>query len=234
MNVLGARILIALALMGKDLKWFTEEARCEAATIKYLFDEPGAEPSFKLKDALTRTLDVPWEWLLAAPLGRPLTEAEAELMFLCAHIIRTTMRGARKDGRGEPNARLESNNLNLRVPEAFRSRGARLVARVVGPSLTMLGLLHGDRVFLKPAESARGVAGQVVLFRLNGELYLKRFTVAGAGEVRMENAHFDYDPLVIRKTDELQMLGEVVGCQRIVRGGTNRPVRVRTDGRRSS
>ncbi|HEY0143350.1 MAG TPA: S24 family peptidase [Thermoanaerobaculia bacterium] len=124
--------------------------------------------------------------------------------------------------------------MKVPMPAAFRERGARQTARVLGHSLTMFGLTPGDRVFLKPAESARGVVGQIVLFRLNGELYLKRLTIVGDGQVRMENAHYDYDPLVIRKTDELQMLGEVVGCQRTVRAQTYRPLRVRTNHRRPS
>lgn len=227
MNVLGARVLIALSLMGRDLKWFTEQVKCNASTINYLMSDPGAEPNFKLKDAFIRALDVTPTWLLSDPLRRPLSDSETKALFLCAQIIRTMMTNGRKDGRGEPNARLEANNLKLPLPEVFKTRGAHQVARVVGPSLTMFGLIDGDRVFLKPAESARNVVGQLVLFRLNGELYLKRFTIVGDGQVRMENAHFDYDPMVIGKTDDVQMLGEVVGSLRLVRNHGNRLLRSR-------
>lgn len=211
MNIIGVRILVALAMMGKDLQWLLKESECDPDTLRYVMDNPGGRPTKKTIATLSRVLDVTPAWLTTDAFTRQFGQSETDSLVHCVHVIRTTMRGERKDGRGEPNARLDARR---RLPDLFRGSGARSVVRVIGDSLMLFGLLDGDLVYVKPAHRARPLVGRLVLFKLNDELHLRRLTVSAGSKVHMHSGHHDYDPIHLTKADDVAILGEVVGSIR--------------------
>jgi SOS-response transcriptional repressor LexA len=208
---IGARTLIALAVIGRDTNWLTRQSGLSANTIARLLRDPLPRPRRRTLDAVTRLLGVSENWLVAEATGRTLTSLETEELERCTKTLRSIARGERIDPRSDPNATLKPAR---RVPHSFRSRGARLVCRVRGASLARFGLLDGDTAYVRPTESIRQTVGSIVLFRLNGLLYLKRLTVAKGGVATMLSGNDGYDPLTIDTRDEFRMVGQVVACVR--------------------
>lgn len=155
-------------------------------------------------------LGVSKAWLTADVSQRELTPVEQEELLGCVSTLRRLVRGARIDARAEPNVRPEPKR---RVPHALRVSGARHTYRVRGRSLAGFGLLDGDLVFVKPLPRGTRVhaaTGAIVLFRLNGALYLKQLTVTAGGVVVLRSALAGYDPIVIGAGDDWTLMGRVV------------------------
>lgn len=84
--------------------------------------------------------------------------------------------------------------------------------KVRGLSMRDIGILEGDLIAVKKAETAR--EGQIVVARLGDEVTVKRFRKAGRNiELHSENP--DFKPIVVRSgTDDFSLEGVVVGLVR--------------------
>lgn len=84
--------------------------------------------------------------------------------------------------------------------------------KVRGLSMRDIGILEGDLIAVKKAETAR--EGQIVVARLGDEVTVKRFRKAGRNiELHSENP--DFKPIVVHSgTDDFSLEGVVVGLVR--------------------
>ena len=205
----GARMRIALALMGRDPTWLVRESRLGPHTIGNLLSGHTRNPTARTTERLAGLLGVPPTWLLADAPQRRLTETEHEELLQCVQTIRALASGLRDDARAKPNVKRETERA---VPHQFKLRGAREVYRAQGPSMSGFGIVDGDLVYAKPLDrlAVRDAVGSLVVLRLNGALYLKRLTVAPRGRIVLRSAHRGYDPVTIRAGDRFEPLAQAV------------------------
>lgn len=174
-----------------------------------LLNDVACTPHPQTLQRVARVLGVSDTWLTADARPRELTPLAREELLHCVRTLGALARGLRIDARTEPNAR--------------RARGGY---RVRGRSLCGFGLLDGDVVSVKPLQrsSLRGAVGSIVLFRLNGALYLKQLTVTRGGVVVLRSAQTGYEPITLHAADDFEPLGQVVASVRnlVGRGKINR------------
>jgi SOS-response transcriptional repressor LexA len=210
----GARTRVALALMGRDRDWLAERSRLGANTIDRLLNDSRREPGGRTLERVARVLGVSRSWLTADVAQRELSPVEQEELLRCVSALRRLARGARVDARAEPNARPARGH---RMPPSLRGLGGRHVYRVRGRSLSGFGLLDGDLVSVQPlprGSRLHAAVGALVLFRLNGALYLKQLTVPERDVVVLRSAFAGYDPIVIAGDDDFALLGRAVASMR--------------------
>jgi len=210
----GARMLMALALMGRDQAWLLRESRLGPNTIDGVLTGITRTPRPSTIETIVALLGVPKAWLFADTPQRQLTEIEYKELRQCVRTIRALARGLRADVRARSNVERET---RLRVPHQLKLRGAREVYRVRGASMSGFGLMHGDLLYVKPLDSrfaVKAAVGAFVVFRLNDALYLKQFTVGTRGRIVLRSAHTGYDPMTIRPGEKLELLGRVVASVR--------------------
>jgi len=210
----GARMLMALALMGRDQTWLQRETRLGPNTIDGVLTGCRRNPSARTIETIVALLGVPKAWLFADIPQRQLTETEEKELRQCVRTIRALARGLRADVRAKSNVARET---RLAVPHQLKLRGAREVYRVQGSSMSGFGLMHDDLVYVKPLDSrfsVKAAVGAFVILRLNDAFYLKQFTVAARGRIVLRSAHTGYDPMTIRTGEKLQLLGRVVASVR--------------------
>jgi transcriptional regulator with XRE-family HTH domain len=210
---IGARTLVALALAGRDQQWLALRSRLGPGTIDRLVNAPRSAPSPRTLQRVASVLGVSAAWLAADVPQREPTPGEWEELRRCVRALRRLGGGARIDARAEPNVRRARGR---RVPRAFAGLGAREVYRVRGRSMAGFGLMDGDVVYVKPLtpERLRGAVGRVILFQLNGALYLKQLTVGTHNAVALRSAHAGYEPITLRPGDQWIPLGQAVASMR--------------------
>lgn len=213
--MIGVRILVALALSGRDRAWLVRKSRLGVNTVARLLRDTTAEPHPITLKKVTRALGVSAAWLIAAGTRlRPLNAEETDELLRCVATLHSLALGARTDARSAPNVRRES---KIRVPPHFRATGARQVYRVRGPSLACFGLLDRDLVYVQPTENLRDAVGSIILAHLNGALFLKRLTVGAGGVVALQSACDGYDALIVRNDDDFKLMGRVTASVREMR-----------------
>jgi len=209
-----ARMLVALALMGRDLTWLRRTSGLGPNTIDGVVTGFTRTPRPRTLETIVAQLGVPQTWLFADSPQRQLTETEEKELRQCVRTIRALARGLRTDVRAKSNVVRET---RLAVPHHLKLRGAREVYRVQGSSMSGFGLMHGDLLYVNPMDSRfalKTAVGTFVVFRLNDALYLKQLTVATRGRIVFRSAHTGYDPMTIRRGEKLQLLGRVVASVR--------------------
>ena len=87
MNI-GARMRIALALMGRDPAWLVRESGLAPHTIRYVLSGHTRSPLARTLEKLAALLGDPYSWLYADAPQRKLTETEHEELLQCVEILR--------------------------------------------------------------------------------------------------------------------------------------------------
>jgi SOS-response transcriptional repressor LexA len=213
--MIGVRILVALALSGRDRAWLVRRSGLGVNTVARLLSDTTAEAHPTTLRKVTRALGVSASWLTAeGTRQRALSAEETDELQRCVATLHAIALGARADSRSEPNVRRES---KLQTPAHAIVNGAAQVYRVRGHSLTRFGLLDRDLVYVQPTENLHDVVGCIVLLQLNGALYLKRLTVGPRGVVTLLSACEGYDPLIVRAGDDFKVMGRVTASVREMR-----------------
>jgi transcriptional regulator with XRE-family HTH domain len=114
MNLTGVRLLVALALSGRDRAWLVRKSRLGVSTVARLLRGTTAEPRPAPLGKVARALGVSAAWLTAGGTrSRALNAGETGELLRCVATLHSLALGSRTDARNEPNARRES---KLRVP----------------------------------------------------------------------------------------------------------------------
>lgn len=98
----------------------------------------------------------------------------------------------------------------VEVPQALLGPGDRYALRVRGDSMIEDGILDGDLVVVRRAETARN--GETVVAVVDGEATLKRFHLRGP-EVTLRPANAALRPITAR-ADRVEIRGVLVGLLR--------------------
>lgn len=109
---------------------------------------------------------------------------------------------------GQPILAEENIEDYIEVPGAIRQENGEFVLRVRGDSMKDAGILNGDYVVVKPAQTAAN--GEIVVALLEDEATVKRF-YKESGKIRLQPENKRLEPIV---TDEVELAGRVVGVFR--------------------
>jgi repressor LexA len=111
---------------------------------------------------------------------------------------------------GEPVLAEERIEDYLEVPDVIGGETGDYILRVKGDSMKDAGILEGDYVVVRPADTADN--GEIVVAVIEDEATVKRF-FREKDRVRLEPANKAYKPI---KTTDANLLGKVVGVFRKV------------------
>ncbi|MSW87330.1 MAG: transcriptional repressor LexA [Actinobacteria bacterium] len=114
---------------------------------------------------------------------------------------------------GSPTVAEELIEDHVEVPQQAGGRDGQFVLRVRGDSMIDAGILDGDLVVVAEAKEARDGEIVVALVGEDSEATVKRFFKEGK-KVRLEAENKAYKPII---TDQVQLVGRVVGLMRDVR-----------------
>jgi len=114
---------------------------------------------------------------------------------------------------GSPTVAEELIEDHVEVPQQAGGRDGQFVLRVRGDSMIDAGILDGDLVVVAEAKEARDGEIVVALVGEDSEATVKRFFKDGK-KVRLEAENKAYKPII---TDQVQLVGRVVGLMRDVR-----------------
>ena len=98
----------------------------------------------------------------------------------------------------------------LQVPAVIGGETGDFVLRIKGDSMVDAGILEGDYVVVRPAESAED--GEIVVALLGDEATVKRF-YRERDHVRLQPENVAMEPI---RSDEVSIVGKVVGVFRSV------------------
>lgn len=87
------------------------------------------------------------------------------------------------------------------------------VLRMRGDSMRDAGMLDGDHLVVKEADTA--MDGEIVVALIGQEATVKRWFVEPDGSIRLEPANPDYEPI---RTTDAKVIGRVVGMFREYQG----------------
>lgn len=97
------------------------------------------------------------------------------------------------------------------IPEQFEKRGANLVFRAEGESMTGEYIADGDLLYVAEEPDPRLARGRIVVCVVSGSPYVKRLELSG-GKVRLISANERFPPMVIDEDQvEWSLVGIVVG-----------------------
>jgi repressor LexA len=111
---------------------------------------------------------------------------------------------------GEPVLAEEHIEEYLEVPAVIGGETGDYILNVKGDSMKDAGILEGDFVVVRPAQTADN--GEIVVALLDDEATVKRF-FREKDRVRLEPANKAYKPI---RTREAELLGKVVGVFRSI------------------
>lgn len=95
------------------------------------------------------------------------------------------------------------------------NRLSSYVMRVSGDSMRGVGIWDGDEIIVD--RSVRVENGDVVVVAVDGEMLVKRWTVAMDGTVVLVAEHPDIPPLVVAELSDVKVWGVVVfGVRRVI------------------
>ena len=171
-------------------------------TLSRILSGAHARPSFESVWLLCKVLGVPVSWALGEE-GALFTPAEER-------VVREFMSVATKRLSHHDSARpnVEPVEGSTRIPSAYAARGAKVIYKALGDSMTGAGIGNGDLVYVKPTNDYHGCVGKVVVARLHGRLYLRRLS---RDRSHLLSASDLYDPLRIESREHFVVVGLVVG-----------------------
>lgn len=103
------------------------------------------------------------------------------------------------------------------IPEQFASRGANLVFRAEGESMTGEFIADGDLLYVHEERDPRVARGKIVVCIVAGSPYVKRLDVIG-NRIRLLSANERFPPMVFdEQTVEWTLVGIVLGWSHDVR-----------------
>jgi repressor LexA len=89
--------------------------------------------------------------------------------------------------------------------------GGTFFLRVKGDSMINACIKEGDLALVRPQQSAEN--RDVVVAMVNGEATLKRF-YREPGAIRLQPENPNFEPIIVREGEELNIVGKVVGIYR--------------------
>ena len=101
---------------------------------------------------------------------------------------------------------------SLEVPERMRKgQGSFFALQVSGDSMQGEGILDGDYVVVRKAETAR--SGQIVVAMVDNEATIKRF-FKKSGQIELHSANEKYAPFIVKPHQEFKIAGLYCGLLR--------------------
>jgi repressor LexA len=111
---------------------------------------------------------------------------------------------------GLPIEAIENVESYVTIPEVMRRKKPTFLLRVRGDSMIDEGILDGDLIAVRKAQTAD--VGQIVVARIDDEVTVKRLERQGANAV-LQPANDNYQPIVL-PADQLAIEGHFVGLIR--------------------
>ncbi len=111
---------------------------------------------------------------------------------------------------GEPILAEENIEDHLEVPSVVGGEDGDYILKVKGDSMTGAGILGGDYVVVRPAETARN--GEIVVALLGDEATVKRY-FREKNTIRLQPENDAHEPI---RSRDVELLGKVVGVFRSV------------------
>lgn len=100
---------------------------------------------------------------------------------------------------------------DIDIPDQFAKRGAGLVFRAEGDSMTGDHIADGDLLYVAEESDPRRARGRVVVCVVSGSPYVKRLELAG-GKIRLISSNDRFAPMVFDEDHvEWSLVGTVVG-----------------------
>jgi repressor LexA len=113
---------------------------------------------------------------------------------------------------GLPQPAIEDIEDYFALDQVYQARsGGTFFLRVAGDSMINAAIKEGDLALVRPQPTAENK--DVVVAMVNGEATLKRF-YREPGAVRLQPENPNYDPIIVREGEELNIVGKVVGIYR--------------------
>ena len=114
---------------------------------------------------------------------------------------------------GAPILALENIDTYIPLQADFFTPAADFLLTVQGDSMVDIGILDGDLLAVKNADTARN--GEIVVARVDDEVTVKRFERKGSREVVLHAENRDYEPIhVDLKNQAFSIEGKMVGIIR--------------------
>lgn len=99
----------------------------------------------------------------------------------------------------------------VEIPEQFARRGATLVFRAEGESMTGEHILDGDLLYVREEPDPRHARGKIVVCVVSGSPYVKKLELTG-GRIRLVSANEKFPPMVFDEDHvDWSLVGIVVG-----------------------
>jgi repressor LexA len=111
---------------------------------------------------------------------------------------------------GLPIEAIENVESYVTIPEVMRRKKPTFLLRVRGDSMIDEGILDGDLIAVRKAQTAD--IGQIVVARIDDEVTVKRLERQGANAV-LQPANDNYEPIIL-PADQLAIEGHFVGLIR--------------------
>lgn len=113
---------------------------------------------------------------------------------------------------GHPQPAIEDIEDYFALDRVYQVRsGGTFFLRVKGDSMINAAIKEGDLALVRPQPTAENK--DVVVAMVNGEATLKRF-YRDQGAIRLQPENPNYDPIIVREGEELNIVGKVVGIYR--------------------
>ncbi len=113
---------------------------------------------------------------------------------------------------GLPQPAIEDIEDYFALDQVYQARsGGTFFLRVKGDSMINAAIKEGDLALVRPQPTAENK--DVVVAMVNGEATLKRF-YRDPGAIRLQPENPNYDPIIVREGEELNIVGKVVGIYR--------------------
>lgn len=199
---LPSRLRAAIVAKGLTQSALAMRANVPEETLSRIMSGGTKYPRIDTVLKLASVLNVTVGWLVDEHTA-PFTQAESEVLARAMEILQSRIRTQRADVQSnvEPIARPP-------IPREYAARGATLVFRAHGDSMRDAGIVNGDRLYVRPVGDVRQAIDEVVVCRVDSDLYVRRLKIDGR-RIRLVSANGAV--LVDEKSGGFALLGIVIG-----------------------
>ncbi len=203
------RLRAAIDASGRKYSAIAADAGITPVTLSRILNAVDAKPAFETIVCIAHAVHENVGWLLDET-GFVLSTAQMQKLadtidFLDKSLIGPSLRHLEAGDlqNATPDKRAE-------IPRQEHARGARLVYRALGSSMTDAGIADGDFMFVKPVRDIRAANGFVVVCRVGAAEYVKQLEIRGS-HARLLSRNPGYAPMEVTNAKDLELIGVVIG-----------------------
>jgi transcriptional regulator with XRE-family HTH domain len=214
---IGQRLGRALQRAGKSQREVADRAKMEEATVSKIITGQTASPFFGTVEKIVRAAGLTWGELFDEPQMR-LSETDARVSREFREVLDRVLdndarqkrisRGQVSVVRDAPRGKHDDVEelADEEIPEEYQRVHANRVYRVLTDAMQ---ILEGSLLFARATQNEEAAEGEMVIYRLNGKLYLRRLDRRPARTI-LEATNPRYSPIrVDRKTDRFSLVAVV-------------------------